>query len=76
MRDYWSTDLYMPQHRMMKELGMTRDCFFFMWHNFHAYNEEDMDMQTEQNEGEAGKDDDSGNGGILEFIIECNTGSN
>eukprot|EP00957_Ditylum_brightwellii_P183707 13992627-Ditylum_brightwellii.AAC.1 len=22
MHNYWSTDPYMPQHRMMKELGM------------------------------------------------------
>eukprot|EP00957_Ditylum_brightwellii_P044696 3389034-Ditylum_brightwellii.AAC.1 len=23
--NYWSTDPYMPQHRMMKDLNMTRD---------------------------------------------------
>eukprot|EP00957_Ditylum_brightwellii_P074581 5667273-Ditylum_brightwellii.AAC.1 len=71
MRDYWSTDPYMPQHRVMKELGMTRNCFLFMWHNIHVYNEEDMGVQSEQKEGKAGKDDDSDDDGILEFVMEC-----
>eukprot|EP00957_Ditylum_brightwellii_P046772 3549745-Ditylum_brightwellii.AAC.1 len=56
LRDYWSTDHYMPQHRVVEELGMTRDHFLFMWCNFHVYNEEDMDMQAEE---EAEKEDDS-----------------
>eukprot|EP00957_Ditylum_brightwellii_P142633 10867495-Ditylum_brightwellii.AAC.1 len=47
--DYWSIYHYMPQHsRVMKELDMTRDCFLFMWCNFHVYKEEDMDMQAEE----------------------------
>eukprot|EP00957_Ditylum_brightwellii_P047189 3583859-Ditylum_brightwellii.AAC.1 len=57
--DYWSTDHYMPHHRVMKELGVTRDCFLFIWCNFHDYNEEDMDMQVEEEaEKEYDSDDD------------------
>eukprot|EP00957_Ditylum_brightwellii_P177250 13502939-Ditylum_brightwellii.AAC.1 len=51
----------------MKELGMTRDRFLFMWCNFHVYNEEDIDMQAEE---EAEKAYDSDDDGILEFVIE------
>eukprot|EP00957_Ditylum_brightwellii_P190167 14475613-Ditylum_brightwellii.AAC.1 len=57
----------MPQHRVMKELGMTRDHFLFIWHSFHVYNEEDMDMQAEE---EAEKEHDSDDDGILEFMME------
>eukprot|EP00957_Ditylum_brightwellii_P014162 1066653-Ditylum_brightwellii.AAC.1 len=72
MRAYWSTDPYMPQHGVMEELGMTRDCFLFMWRNFHVYNKEGTDVQAEQKDGEAGKDDnsDDDNDGILEFTME------
>eukprot|EP00957_Ditylum_brightwellii_P184008 14016524-Ditylum_brightwellii.AAC.1 len=47
MHNYWSTNPYMPQYRVMKELGMTRDHFLFPQRNTHAYNEEDMDVQAE-----------------------------
>eukprot|EP00957_Ditylum_brightwellii_P164214 12502547-Ditylum_brightwellii.AAC.1 len=57
----------MPQHRVMKELGMTRDCFLLMWHNLHVYNEEHIDMQAEE---EAEKEYDSNDDGILEFMME------
>eukprot|EP00957_Ditylum_brightwellii_P063741 4836761-Ditylum_brightwellii.AAC.1 len=59
LRDYWSTDHYMHQYRVMKELGMTRDCFLFIWCNFHGYSEEHMDMQAEEEaEREYDSDDD------------------
>eukprot|EP00957_Ditylum_brightwellii_P182731 13918515-Ditylum_brightwellii.AAC.1 len=59
LRDYWSTDHCMPQHRVMKDLGMSRDCFLFIWHKFHVYNEEDMDIQAEEEaEKEYDLDDD------------------
>eukprot|EP00957_Ditylum_brightwellii_P110159 8402381-Ditylum_brightwellii.AAC.1 len=48
LRNYWSTDHYMPQHRVMKELGITKDFFLFTWHNFHVYNEEAMDMRAKE----------------------------
>eukprot|EP00957_Ditylum_brightwellii_P157907 12019703-Ditylum_brightwellii.AAC.1 len=70
MHDYWSTDHCMPQHRMMKELGMTRDHFLFMWSNFHIYREEDMDVQAEKKEGEANKGCDSDDDGIIEFAMD------
>eukprot|EP00957_Ditylum_brightwellii_P090433 6887081-Ditylum_brightwellii.AAC.1 len=57
--DYWSTDYYMSQHRVMKELDTTRDHFLFMWSNFHVYNKEAMDMQAEEEaEKEYNSDDD------------------
>eukprot|EP00957_Ditylum_brightwellii_P039476 2986281-Ditylum_brightwellii.AAC.1 len=59
LHDYWSTDHCMPQHRVMKEVDMTRDRFLFMWCNFHVYNEEHMDMQAEEEvEKEYDSDDD------------------
>eukprot|EP00957_Ditylum_brightwellii_P104938 7998258-Ditylum_brightwellii.AAC.1 len=65
-------DHYMSQNRVMKELNMTRDCFLFMWCNFHVYNEKYMDMQAEEKEGGANKDDDSDDDGILEFVTDTN----
>ena len=35
-RDYWSTDQYMPQHKVCITLGMTRDRFEFMWRHSTA----------------------------------------
>eukprot|EP00957_Ditylum_brightwellii_P131139 10002061-Ditylum_brightwellii.AAC.1 len=58
LRDYWSTDHYMLQHRVTKELGMTRDHFLFMWCNFHAYNEQHIDVQAEEEEEEKEYDSD------------------
>eukprot|EP00957_Ditylum_brightwellii_P087415 6653851-Ditylum_brightwellii.AAC.1 len=79
MCDYCSTDPYMPQNRVVKELGMTGDHFLFMWCNFHVYNEEEMDMQAEQKEGEADddddSDDDSDDDGIFEFTMDCDAAS-
>eukprot|EP00957_Ditylum_brightwellii_P091083 6934474-Ditylum_brightwellii.AAC.1 len=65
----------MPQHRAMKELVMTRDHFLFMWHNFHVYNEEYTDVQGEQKEGEADKDDDADDDCILELMMERDAAS-
>eukprot|EP00957_Ditylum_brightwellii_P059788 4539104-Ditylum_brightwellii.AAC.1 len=65
--DYWSTDHYMPQHRVMKELGMTMDHFLFMWHNFHVYNEKHMATQAQE---EVEKEYDSDDDGILEFVLK------
>eukprot|EP00957_Ditylum_brightwellii_P022597 1704567-Ditylum_brightwellii.AAC.1 len=70
IRDYWSTKHYMLHHRVMKELGMTRDYPLFMWHNFHVYDKEDMNMQAEQKEEAANKDYDSEDDGILEFAMD------
>eukprot|EP00957_Ditylum_brightwellii_P158565 12069546-Ditylum_brightwellii.AAC.1 len=70
MREYWSINHYMPQHRVTKELGMPKDYFLFMWHNFHVYKEEDMDVQAEQKEEEANKDYDSDDDGIIEFAMD------
>eukprot|EP00957_Ditylum_brightwellii_P027895 2107602-Ditylum_brightwellii.AAC.1 len=44
----------MPQHKVIKALGMTQDCFLLMWCNFHIYDEEDMDVKD----------------GILEFMCD------
>eukprot|EP00957_Ditylum_brightwellii_P006633 503184-Ditylum_brightwellii.AAC.1 len=64
LHNYWSTDHYMPQYRVMKELCMTRDRFLFMWCNFRVYNEEDIDIQAEE---EAEKEYDSDDDSILEL---------
>ena len=33
-RDYWSSDEYMPQHKVCDALGMNRDRFEFIWRHF------------------------------------------
>eukprot|EP00957_Ditylum_brightwellii_P176840 13470099-Ditylum_brightwellii.AAC.1 len=70
MCDYLNKDPYMPQHRVMKELGMIRDYFLFMWHSFHVYNKEDTNVQVKQKEGEVNKDDNSDDDGIFKFMMD------
>eukprot|EP00957_Ditylum_brightwellii_P003180 242059-Ditylum_brightwellii.AAC.1 len=70
MHAYWSIDHYIPQHRVMKELGIAKDCFLSMCCNCHVYYKEDMDMQAEQKEGEANNDYDSDDDCIIEFAID------
>eukprot|EP00957_Ditylum_brightwellii_P142628 10866938-Ditylum_brightwellii.AAC.1 len=57
----------MSKHRVTKELGMTRDHFLFVWHNFHVFNEEDIDIQAEE---KAEKEYDSDDDDILEFMMK------
>eukprot|EP00957_Ditylum_brightwellii_P063769 4838924-Ditylum_brightwellii.AAC.1 len=49
--DYWSTIPYMPIHKVMKELNMMCDNFFFIWYNFHVCDEGDMNVQSEEDKG-------------------------
>eukprot|EP00957_Ditylum_brightwellii_P062167 4717749-Ditylum_brightwellii.AAC.1 len=45
LHDYWSTDPYMLEHKVMKELSMMHDHFLFIQCNFHVYDEENMKSQ-------------------------------
>ena len=47
-RDYWSTDDYMPSHKIAKDLDMSRDRFTFMWRFFHVGDLGDDDNEASQ----------------------------
>eukprot|EP00957_Ditylum_brightwellii_P175006 13324302-Ditylum_brightwellii.AAC.1 len=47
IKDYWDTHQYMPDCKIAKELGMSHNQFIVLWWNFHMYNVEDLDVQTE-----------------------------
>eukprot|EP00957_Ditylum_brightwellii_P025868 1957013-Ditylum_brightwellii.AAC.1 len=50
--DYWSSHLCMPQHSVMTELGMSCDCFYFMWQPFHIYDKEEIKVKEEERDDE------------------------
>eukprot|EP00957_Ditylum_brightwellii_P094457 7192624-Ditylum_brightwellii.AAC.1 len=52
----------------MKELNMMHDHFLFLWHNFHVYTEEEIDVQGEEDE-DANKES-AGSAGIVRLAME------
>eukprot|EP00957_Ditylum_brightwellii_P165824 12624903-Ditylum_brightwellii.AAC.1 len=50
--DYWSSHPCMPQHSVMTELSMSRNCFYFMWQHFHIYDNEEIDVEEEEGDDE------------------------
>ena len=51
--NYWNQDEYAPSHPIACEMGMTRDCFKFLWWHFHVSHPTSDDF-----EGTALEDDD------------------
>jgi len=35
-RDCWTSEEWMPKHRITKDFGMSKDRFFFLWRFFHV----------------------------------------
>eukprot|EP00957_Ditylum_brightwellii_P149464 11382225-Ditylum_brightwellii.AAC.1 len=52
MGDYWSSHPCMPQHSVMIELGIPRNCFYLMWQHFHIYDNKDIDVEEEEGHDE------------------------
>ena len=65
--DYWSTDPYMPVHKIMSDLGMTRDRFKFLWRHFHVFQEEEI---VEEDEDVGDDDFDNDSDGFVEMRTE------
>lgn len=50
-RDYWSTELWMPMHTIVKNNNLSRDCFEFLWKHFHI-SEEVMEENVTEEDGD------------------------
>ena len=59
--DYWSTHQWMPSHPIVKEFGMTRRRYEFIWRHFHPsfdLAEEESLEEDEEEEQESGETND------------------
>eukprot|EP00957_Ditylum_brightwellii_P182353 13891890-Ditylum_brightwellii.AAC.1 len=52
MADYWSSHPCMPKHSVMTELDMSRNRFYFMWQQFHIYDNEEINGEEEEGDDE------------------------
>eukprot|EP00957_Ditylum_brightwellii_P122751 9360635-Ditylum_brightwellii.AAC.1 len=50
--DYWSSHPCMLQHSATTELGMSCNCFYFMWQCFQFYDKEEINIDEEEEDDE------------------------
>lgn len=62
-RDYWSKESWMPHHPIVREMGMTRYRFEFLWRFFHV-------NHIEEN---AEEDDDDGGEELMDEMVDENS---
>eukprot|EP00957_Ditylum_brightwellii_P001511 117726-Ditylum_brightwellii.AAC.1 len=46
--DYWSSHPCKPRYSVMTKLGMSCNCFYFMWQHFHIYDKDDIHVEEEE----------------------------
>eukprot|EP00957_Ditylum_brightwellii_P198904 15160500-Ditylum_brightwellii.AAC.1 len=69
MANYWLSHPCMPKYSVMTELGMSRNCFYFLWRHFHIYDNEEINVKEEDGDDEENisKEEDAGD----EVYLEC-----
>ena len=50
--DYWTTNPYHSYHKIVHNLGMTQDCFQFLWCHFHVKDLEEVEHENEYKDDE------------------------